>query len=77
MLLVASSTVTFISCMVIAGCLAFFIGSAEAAAFQAQQAVINFSLYPGGMYHGWVRVVLFSLVPAGFISHLPVELLRG
>ena len=75
-LLVISSTVTFIACMVIAGCLAFFIGSAEAAAFQAQQAVINFSLYPGGVYHGWVRVVLFSLVPAGFISHLPVELLR-
>jgi ABC-2 type transport system permease protein len=62
---------------VIAGSLAFWIGSAEAAAFQAQQAAITFSLYPGAMFHGWIRLLLFTLIPAGFISHIPVELLRS
>jgi viologen exporter family transport system permease protein len=63
--------------MVIAGSLAFWMGSAEAAAFQAQQAVITFSWYPGAMFHGWLRVLLFTAIPAGFISHIPVELLRS
>lgn len=75
--LVAISLVVYVSFMVIAGSLAFWIGSAEAAAFQAQQAVITFSLYPDSMFHGWMRVLLFTAIPAGFISHVPVALLRS
>ena len=73
--LVLVSSVIFVAYMVLAGCLAFFVGSAEAAAAQAQQAVVNCSLYPGSIYHGWLRVVLFSVVPAGLISHVPVQIL--
>jgi viologen exporter family transport system permease protein len=76
MLVVLSLTV-YVSFMVMAGSLAFWIGNAEAAAFQAQQAVITFSLYPGTMFQGWMRVLLFTAIPAGFISHVPVELLRS
>ena len=75
--LVLLSLVVYVSFMVIAGSLAFWIGNAEAAAFQAQQAVITFSLYPGTMFQGWLRVLLFTAIPAGFISHVPVELLRS
>lgn len=74
--LVSASVVTFTAYMVIAGSLAFFVGSAESAAFQAQQALINFSLYPGGIFHGWLRVLLFTVIPAGLISHMPVEILH-
>jgi ABC-2 type transport system permease protein len=52
------------------------IGSAEAAAFQIEQSLITFSLYPGGMFHGWIKVLLFTALPAGFISHVPADLLR-
>jgi ABC-2 type transport system permease protein len=76
-LLVCTSMLIFASFMVIAGSLAFFIGSAEAAAFQAFQAVITFSVYPGGMFSGWVKVLIFTAIPAGFISHVPVQLLRS
>jgi len=74
--LVLLSMLVYLSFVVIAGSLAFWIGSAEAAAFQAQQALISFSLYPGAMFQGWMRVLLFTAIPAGFISHLPVQLLR-
>jgi len=77
LVLVLTSMVTFVSCMVLAGSLAFFIGNAEAAAFQMEPALITLSLYPGGIYRGWLRIVLFSVLPAGFISHLPVELMRS
>lgn len=75
--LLVFSLVIYVSFMVIAGSLAFWIGNAEAAAFQAQQAIITFSLYPGSMFQGWLRVLLFTAIPAGFISHVPVELLRS
>jgi len=75
--LVVASLVVFVSFSVIAGSLAFWMGSAEAAAFQAQQAVITFSLYPGALFQGWIRVLLFTAIPAGFISHVEVELLRS
>src|ERR1700694_1241874 len=74
--LVLASMLIFVAFGVLAGSLGFWIGSAEATAFQAQQATINFSLYPGSVFNGWIRVLIFTLVPAGFISHLPVELLR-
>jgi ABC-2 type transport system permease protein len=76
-LLLAASLLIYVSFNIIAGSLAFWIGSAEATAFQAQQAAINFSLYPGAMFQGWIRVVLFTFIPAAFISHIPAELLRS
>lgn len=75
-LLVVASMLVFVSFMVMAGSLAFFIGSAEAAAFQAFQAVITFSVYPGAMFNGWIKVLIFTAIPAAFISHIPVQLLH-
>ncbi len=75
--LVCCSALVFAAFMVIAGSLAFFIGSAEAAAFQAFQAVITFSVYPGAMFNGWIRILIFTAIPAAFISHIPVQLLRS
>jgi ABC-2 type transport system permease protein len=75
-LLVMLSMLIYVAFNVLAGSLSFWIGNAEATAFQAQQAAINFSVYPGAMFHGWIRVLLFTVIPAGFISHIPVELLR-
>jgi ABC-2 type transport system permease protein len=75
--LVAASVLVYVSFTVIVGSLAFWMGSAEAAAYQAQQALITFALYPGAMFQGWIRVLLFTAIPAGFISHVPVELLRS
>jgi ABC-2 type transport system permease protein len=76
-LLVSASLLIYVSFSVIVGSLAFWIGSAEAAAYQAQQAAITFSLYPSAMFQGWIRVILFTFIPAAFISHIPAELLRA
>lgn len=76
-LLVLLSFTVFVAFNVLVGCLGFWIGSAEQTAYQAQQAVINFSLYPGAIFQGWVRVMMFTVIPAGFITHVPVELLRA
>src|SRR5437588_11404303 len=76
-LLVSASLLIYVSFNVIAGSLAFWMGSAEAAAYQAQQAASTFSVYPSARFQGWIRVILFTFIPAAFISHIPVELLRS
>ena len=75
--LVLLSLTVFVAFSVLTGCLGFWIGNAEQTAYQAQQATINFSLYPGAIFQGWIRVLMFTAIPAGFITHVPVELLRA
>ncbi len=75
-LLVAMSTAIFVAFLVMVGSLAFFVGNAETAASQAQGILVMFATYPGSVYHGWVRVLLFTAIPAAFVGHIPVDLLR-
>ena len=55
---------------------AFWMGNTEALSRQVSQFLILFSVYPRTIFGGWLKVVLYTGLPAGFISYLPVELLR-
>jgi ABC-2 type transport system permease protein len=57
--------------------LAFFLGNTEGLSQQMLGALISFSTYPMDIFHGVVRLLLFTIVPAGFISFIPLQLLRG
>jgi energy-coupling factor transporter ATP-binding protein EcfA2 len=39
-------------------------------------AMITFTTYPAILFEGLVKLLLYTLIPAGFISYLPVEALR-
>lgn len=60
---------------VIAGSLAFFIGNAQNASAQMTNAAMTFAMYPVGMFSGSVRFMLYTLLPAGFMGALPVEII--
>ncbi len=77
LVLLVCSMLVFASFMVVVGSLAFFIGSAESASSQALNAVTAFSMYPGAIFNGWTKVLMFTVLPAAFISHVPVQLLRS
>lgn len=62
--------------LVAAHSLAFFMGSAEGLAGLLGNALITFSLYPPGVFQGPTKFFLFTAVPAGFMTYLPVSLLR-
>ncbi len=55
---------------------AFFIGNTEGLAQQVVGALVTFSTYPLDIFHGFVRLLLFTLVPAGFVSFVPLQLLH-
>ena len=77
LLLVLSVAILFVGFSVFTGSLAFFLGSADSIAVQLRFALITFSTYPSPIFQGFVKILLFTLVPAMFVSHLPVSALRN
>jgi ABC-2 type transport system permease protein len=39
--------------------------------------LITFSLYPEPLFGGALRLVLFTLLPAGFVGYLPARIVRA
>lgn len=68
--------VVFLAVNIIWQSLAFWLGNAEGLAAQMWQALITFSTYPSPLFRGLVKAVLFTALPAAFLAHIPVELLR-
>ncbi|TLS50977.1 hypothetical protein FE782_18205 [Paenibacillus antri] len=73
--LVAASIFLFF--LVIMHSLAFWIGNAEGLTGQMFNALLSVSTYPTDIFKGWARVIVFTAVPAGFISYMPIGLMRG
>lgn len=61
---------------VITQSLSFWLGNAEGLAGQMFNALLSFSTYPTVIFNGVIKFALFSVLPAGFIAYLPVQLLR-
>lgn len=60
---------------VLAGSLAFFIGNAQYTSGQMTNAMLTFALYPKGMFSGTARFMLYTILPAGFMGAVPVEII--
>lgn len=75
-MLTISIAILFVAFSIITGSLSFYLGNAEGLAEQWRFALITFSLYPATLFDGYVRVVLFTVVPAAFVSSLPIEALK-
>jgi ABC-2 type transport system permease protein len=56
--------------------LAFWLRGAEGAVQQGIFILISFSTYPTAIFRGAIKLMLFTLIPAGFIAYVPVEVLR-
>jgi ABC-2 type transport system permease protein len=70
------ATLIFICFNVLVQSLAFYIGNAEGLGFQMNMGFLTFSTYPTGIFHGVGKLILFTVIPAGFISYMPIGLLR-
>src|SRR5262249_13718379 len=74
--LTLSVSLVFVGFSVFTGSLSFFLGDASNLADQWRAAMITFSTYPSVLFEGAVKLLLFTLLPAGFVSYLPVQALR-
>lgn len=76
LLLLATSILVFFGAAVMAQSLAFWLGPVEQLSWQLVEFVVTFSVYPQTVYPFYLKLVLFTVIPGGFISYLPVTLLR-
>jgi ABC-2 type transport system permease protein len=71
-----ASAVILVACGVVFFSLAFWLGSVETFARQLWDLLITFSLYPEPLFGGGLRVVLFTVLPAGLVGYLPARLVN-
>ncbi len=57
--------------------LTFYFGDASMAGSMSLEFVVNFCIYPEGIYQTAVRSLMYSLIPAAFIVHVPLKLARS
>lgn len=55
----------------------FYLGDASLIGMLSTEFVLNFSLYPEGIYPAAIRALMYSLIPAAFVVHVPLRLARG
>ena len=72
-----TGAIIFISFGVMTHSLAFWLGNAEGLAQQFMNALLTFSTYPTVIFRGIAKAILFTVVPAGFLVYVPVQLLRA
>lgn len=76
LLSIVTGCVIFTSFCIIAHSLPFWLGSVEGLSKKYCDALYLFMIYPSNIYSGMMQVVMFTLIPAGLISSLPVNLIR-
>lgn len=65
------------SFVVILGSLAFFIKKSDMISDSMTNLVISFSTYPGSIFKGVTKLLLYTIVPVGIISYMPVEVISN
>jgi ABC-2 type transport system permease protein len=55
----------------------FYFGDASLIGEMGLSFIVNFCIYPEGIYRGFVRVLMLSVLPASFIVHIPLRLARA
>lgn len=74
---IVASALIFVACGVVFFSLAFWLGRVETIATQLWELLITFSLYPEPLFGGTLRLVLFTVLPAGFVGYMPVRILHA
>jgi len=75
-LMTLSAALVFVGFGVMSASLTFYIGNGTMLAEQWRFAMISFATYPEALFTGVVKTLLFTVIPAGFVSYVPVHALR-
>lgn len=75
-LLIVLSAIIFISFDILTGSLAFFMENSEETSSTLREGLIAFSSYPLSIYTGLTKILILFIIPAGFVSGIPVQLLK-
>lgn len=71
------ATLITVSFGILIGSMAFFWGGAEETSRSLWMGLISLASYPITIFRGYTKFILLTLIPAGFIGGIPVELLKS
>ena len=60
---------------VILASLSFWINKSDMIADTGNNLMIHFSTYPGGIFDGFSKIILYTIIPVGIINYIPVSVL--
>ncbi len=60
-----------------AGTLTFFMGNSSTIARMVMEFLLNFSLYPDSIHGREIKLIMYTILPAGFIIFMPIRLLSA
>ena len=66
-------TVTNIS--VIFGSLSFWFSKSDVLMDTVNNLMVNFATYPDGIFKGITKIILYTIVPVGLVTYIPVNLI--
>ena len=72
-----TSSLILTSIAVIYGSLAFWFASSEQIADRMNSMVTGFATYPDGIFKGFIKILLYTLIPIGVAAYMPVELMTN
>lgn len=72
-----TGSLIFASMRVISHSLCFWLGPIETLSEKYADSLFVFALYPTNIYSDVLQLVMFTCIPAGVITYLPVELIRA
>lgn len=72
---IITSCMIFSSIQIIAASFVFWLGPVESVVQRYSDSLFLFALYPSHIYSGWLQVVMFTIIPAGIIGYLPIDLI--
>ena len=57
------------------GSVAFWISRSEMFADTMNSFLTNFATYPDGIFKNVIKILLYTLIPVGFTSYIPVKVM--
>ena len=76
LLFIVTSSFIMLAFAIILDSIAFWFGNTHAISKQIFEFLLTFSNYPKAIYTGMLKFFLLTLIPAGFISFLPIDVIR-
>lgn len=61
--------------VIILGSISFWISKGDSLLYNLHSVLISVSTYPEGIFKGFVKGLLFTAIPAGFVAYLPIKIM--
>ena len=66
---------TIVSISIIYSSLSFWFGKTEIISDTMNNLMINFSIYPEGIFSGLIRFMFYTILPLGIATYIPVQII--